>query len=389
MSSDVMNAAVQEKSWIWQQHATRAFFFIGGFGAASWAPLVPFLKLRLQIGEDVLGMLLLCIGIGSLFTMPITGILVTRFGCRVLLMTAAFIYTTLLLALSQVASFWMAVPLLLAFGAVMGMVDVITNIHAVIVEKATGKHLMSGMHALWSVGGFCGAGIFGIWLNLGFTPFIATIYATTIMLFSLIFFGRYLLTSGGEKSTASLFAIPHGIVAFIGIITCIAFLVEGAIMDWSGVFLTTVRGLDISMAGTGFAVFSAAMLTMRLTGDWLVQKIGSKPIVLIGCALSVTGFLFIILSPWQSLLYAGFFLIGIGSANIVPIFFSLLGRQKIMPVNMAVSAVSTMGYLGILMGPAVIGFISHQTTLSTAFGLLAGFMILQMGIAHYVYKKIL
>ena len=143
------------------------------------------------------------------------------------------------------------------------------------------------------------------------------------------------------------------------------------------------------MAGTGFAVFSAAMLIMRLTGDWLVQKLGSKPIILGGSVLSIMGFLLIIFAPGQALLYSGFFLIGIGSANIVPVFFSLLGKQKVMPLSMAVSAVSTLGYLGILMGPAAIGFIAHQTTLPTSFCLLAGLVVLQMGVASYVYKKVL
>ena len=160
-------------------------------------------------------------------------------------------------------------------------------------------------------------------------------------------------------------------------------------MDWGGVFLTTERGLDISMAGTGFAMFSAAMLTMRLTGDWLVQKLGGKKIVIGGGILSVIGFLLVILADWQSFLYAGFFLIGIGSANIVPIFYSMLGRQKVMPINMAVSSVSTLGYLGILMGPAAIGFIANMTSLYTSFVFLACLVILQMGIASYVYKKIL
>ena len=389
MHTATIETSTQANLGIWPQHATRAFFFIGGFGAASWAPLVPFLKARLQIGEDVLGLLLLCIGIGSLCTMPVTGIAVTRFGCRLVLTVGAFIYAFLLLVLSQISSFWLAVPTLLAFGAAMGMVDVAANIHAVIVEKAAGRRLMSGMHALWSVGGFLGAGFFAVLLKLGLTPLTATLCATGVMLVALTFFGRFLLTYRGESEESSPFAVPRGIVAFIGIITCIAFLVEGAIMDWGGIFLTLVRGLDISMAGTGFAVFSAAMLIMRLTGDWLVQKLGSKPIILGGSVLYIMGFLLIIFAPGQALLYSGFFLIGIGSANIVPVFFSLLGKQKVMPLSMAVSAVSTLGYLGIVMGPAAIGFIAHQTTLPTSFCLLAGLVVLQMGVASYVYKKVL
>ena len=153
--------------------------------------------------------------------------------------------------------------------------------------------------------------------------------------------------------------------------------------------LTTVRGFDMSMAGTGFTVFSAAMLVMRLMGDKLVQKLGQKIIVLGGSMLAFMGFLAVIFTPVTWLLYVGFFAIGVGSANVVPVFFSLLGRQQDMPIGLAVPAVSTLGYLGILMGPAVIGALAHATSLYAAFGLLAGLVALQLVIARHVYKKVL
>lgn len=319
---------------IWTQHATRAVFFIGGFGAASWAPLVPLLRQRLAIGEDILGLLLL-------------------------------------------------------FGAIMGCIDVVANVQAVIVEKAAGKRLMSGMYGLWSVGGFAGAGLFGVWVGgLGLTPTVSTLIAAGIMVAAILFFARFLLPYGGDAG-GKMLAIPKGIVAFVGIIACIAFLVEGAIMDWSGVFLTTVRGFDMSLAGTGFTVFSAAMLTMRLVGDRLVQKMGQKVVILGGSVLAFAGFLDVIFASQAWLLYAGFFAIGVGSANIVPVFFSLLGKQQDMPIGLAVPAVSTLGYLGILMGPAAIGALAHATSLYAAFGLLAGLVALQFIIARYVYQKIL
>ena len=389
MPSKVVQVLPKDKPGPWQQHAARAIFFVGGFGAASWAPLVPLLKARLQIDEGVLGLLLLCIGLGSLVTMPISGAAAARFGCRRVLAVVSCLYALLLLTLSQIASFGLAVPTLLAFGAVMGMLDVTVNIQAVLVEKAAGRRLMSGFHALWSVGGFVGAGLFGVWLQLGLTPEQATLGAALLMFALLAFFVRHLLPYGGEKAGTALFAIPRGIVAFVGVIGCIAFLVEGAIMDWGGVFLTTLKQMDLSMAGTGFAGFSAAMLLMRLTGDLLVQRWGSRILVLGGGMLSVAGFLLVIFSPWQPLLYIGFFAIGIGSANIVPIFYSLLGRQKVMPLNMAVSAVSTLGYLGILMGPALIGFVAHHTSLYISFLLLAALVVLQTLIAAYVYRKVL
>ena len=372
-----------------RQHSTRALFFIGGFGAASWAPLVPLLRERLAIGEDVLGMLLLCIGIGSLLTMPLSGAAAVRFGCRKTLSVAATVFALFLLVLCQVDNMVLAAVSLLVFGAMMGCIDVVINIQAVLVEKAAKRRLMSGMHALWSVGGFIGAGLFGIWVGtLGLTPLISTCIAVGIMLLTLAFFARHLLPFGGEGGGAMV-AIPRGIVAFVGVVACIAFLMEGAIMDWSGVFLTTVRGFDLSLAGMGFTVFSAAMLVMRLLGDVTVQRLGQKPVVVGGSLLAFLGFLLVIFAPGSLLLYIGFFAIGIGSANIVPVFFSLLGKQQDMPISMAVPAVSTLGYLGILMGPAAIGFLAHQTSLYAAFGLLAALVAAQAAVAAYVYKKVL
>ena len=374
---------------IWTQHATRAVFFIGGFGAASWAPLVPLLRERLAIGEDILGLLLLCIGIGSLLTMPLSGAAAVRLGCRKVLTFASLAFAVLLFLLSQVSEILAAVPVLLLFGAVMGCIDVVVNIQAVIVEKASGRRLMSGMHGLWSVGGFAGAGLFGVWVGgLGLSPTASTLIAVGIMTGTILFFARFLLPYGGEAGGRML-AMPRGIVTFVGIIACIAFLVEGAIMDWSGVFLTAVRGFDMSLAGTGFTVFSAAMLTMRLIGDRLVQEMGQKRVILGGSLLALAGFLAVIFAPEVWLLYAGFFAIGVGSANIVPVFFSLLGRQKDMPIGLAVPAVSTLGYLGILMGPAAIGALAHAASLYAAFGLLAGLAAVQFVIAWHVYRKVL
>ncbi len=371
-----------------EQHATRAVFFVGGFGAASWAPLVPYLKLRLGIAEDVLGMLLLCIGIGSLLTMPITGAATARLGCKKVLCAVITVYAFLLLGLCTVESFPLAVVLLLLFGACMGCVDVVINIQAVIVEKAADKRIMSGLHALWSVGGFAGAALFSLWVgSIGLSPFASTVIAVCTMLVLLLLSAKYLLPYGGEGGGA-LIAIPRGIVVFIGLIAMISFLVEGAMMDWGGVFLTTVHGFDIAVAGIGFSVFSIAMLTFRLLGDSLVKHLGAKVVVIGGSLVSAVGFALVILGSFELMIYAGFFLIGTGCANIVPVFFSLLGKQDVMPISLAVPAVSTMGYFGILAGPASIGFIAHQTSLLASFAMLGTLVVIQAAVAAYVYKRV-
>ena len=368
-----------------EQWAVRALFFIGGFGSASWAPLVPYLKARLAIEDDVLGMLLLCVGIGSLVTMPISGTAAERFGCRKVLLTAGTLFAVLLLGLSIVDVLPLAAAILLLFGASMGAIDTVVNIAAVIVEQASGRRLMSGFHGFWSVGGFVGAGLFGLWVGtVGLTPLASTVIAAIIMGVVLLVARSGLLPYGGGGGGA-LIAIPHGIVAFIGAIACIAFLVEGAVMDWGGVFLTTVRGMDMAMAGTGFAIFSAAMLVMRLTGDAIVNRLGQKAVVLGGTLCTMLGFLGVIYAP-GALMYAGFFAIGVGAANVVPVFYSLLGRQTVMPLSTAVPAVSTLGYLGVLMGPAAIGFLAHAIGIADAFLFLAFLVAMEMGIAAYVFK---
>ena len=368
-------------------HAAHAFFFIGGFGTATWAPLVPLLRERLMVGDDVLGMLLLCIGVGSLLTMPLSGALAMRLGCRRVVMTAAVLFAAILLLVSCVDALSLAVPIVLIFGAVMGCIDVVVNIVAVLVEKGIGRRIMSGMHAFWSLGGFAGAGLYGVWVGLlGLTPFQSTAIAAGLILLLTAVYGRHLIPYGGGGG--ALLALPRGIIVFVGMTAFIAFLSEGAVMDWGGVYLTTVRGMDLALAGTGYSVFSAAMLTMRFLGDRVVQRIGALSVAVGGALLAVGGILLVMFAPVDALLYVGFFAIGIGSANIVPVFFSLMGRQNIMPVSAAVSAVSTMGYLGILAGPAAIGFVSSLTTLQTAFAMLAALSILQAAIGFYVFKRI-
>ena len=368
-------------------HAARAFFFIGGFGTATWAPLVPLLRERLMVGDDVLGMLLLCIGVGSLLTMPLSGALAMRLGCRRVVMTASILFAAILLLVSCVNALSLAVPIVLIFGAVMGCIDVVVNIVAVLVEKGIGRRIMSGMHAFWSLGGFAGAGLYGVWVGLlGLTPFQSTAIAAGLILLLTVVFGRHLIPYGGGGG--ALLALPRGIIVFVAMTAFIAFLSEGAVMDWGGVYLTTVRGMDLALAGTGYSVFSAAMLTMRFLGDRVVQRIGALSVAVGGALLAFGGILLVMFAPVDALLYVGFFAIGIGSANIVPVFFSLMGRQNVMPVSAAVSAVSTMGYLGILAGPAAIGFVSSLTTLQTAFAMLAALSILQAAIGFYVFKRI-
>lgn len=364
--------------------ATRGIFLLGGTASSTWAPLVPLLKQRLAVEEDTLGLLLLCIGIGSLLIMPFSGNLVARFGCRKVLCAASIPLTFLLFILCTMSSIFVSAAALLMFGACIGCLDVTANIHSVLVEKKAKRSLMSGLHAFWSIGGFVGAGLFGVWVGFfNFTPLTATMLNMMVLVALLIFSYHGLLTDKGEKSSNhSLLPIPRGVVIYVCIIAFITFLVEGAMMDWSGLLLTTVKHMDISMAGVGFAFFSACMFLMRMFGSFIIHTFGEKKVTIVGSLITVFGFAWLLLAP-SPIFFLGFVLIAVGVANIIPIFFSMLGKQKSMPINVAVSAVSTTGYAGILLGPALMGMIAARFNLFDSFVMLAVLVLIQIG---FIYK---
>ena len=373
----------------WQQYAVRAIFFFSGFGCATWAPLVPIVKQGLSVSDDIMGMLLLCIGIGSLLSMPFSGSLARKYGCRKVITIASIIFIVISLAITQVNSVYQLVPLLLVFGSAMGLIDVVMNINAVFVEQASGRSIMSNFHAMWSIGCFIGAGIFGIWLSLGLSPLMATIIAVLIMLALLSLCYGKLLPYGAkeDEKESTLLAIPKGIIIFFSIIIGISFLAEGAVMDWSGIYITEVHGMDIALAGTGYSIYSVAMFLTRITGDYAVNRFGKKIMVAGGLLLSFIGFMLLVFASWEPLIFSAFFLMGIGLANVVPVIYSLAGNQTDMPSGQAVAAMGTFGYLGILCGPAAIGYISNATSLNWAFGVLAVLIIIEITLAIYIFSK--
>jgi MFS family permease len=359
-----------------QQISTRVAFFIAGFGIAAWAPLIPYAKDRLGVDEGALGLLLLCLGAGSIITMPLAGALAARFGCRLMIWVASLLICVSLPFLATVASVPALVIALLLFGAAIGAVDVVVNIQAVIVEKASGRAMMSGFHGLWSVGGFVGAGGVSGLLWAGVSPLVAVLCVIVVIVGLLLAFGKHLLPYGSEAKDGPLFVFPKGMVLFIGFLCFIVFLAEGSMLDWSAVFLTSLRGFDFSQAGLGYSLFSVAMTIGRLNGDRVVHKFGGKKILILGGICASAGIaIAIFITTWTASLI-GFGLVGLGASNIVPVLYSVLGRQKVMPLNFAVSAVTTLGYLGILAGPALIGFIAHATNLSTAFLVVAVMLLI-------------
>jgi fucose permease len=360
-----------------EQVATRLAFLIAGFSTAAWAPLVPLVKERVGLDDGALGLLLLCLGLGSITAMPVTGILTTRIGCKAVIATSA-VLVLLVLPLLAVLDGWLAMAVAIAaFGAALGTLDVAMNIQAIIVERSSGKAMMSGFHGLYSVGGIAGSGLMSLLLGSGvINPVLAagTVSAASLVLLLVALPGLLPYGDDGAGSGPS-FAWPKGIVLFIGLLCFLCFLVEGAVLDWSAVFLISERGSDVGFAGLGYAAFAGAMTFGRLAGDRLRAILGEKRVLMIGGLLAAAGFLVVILVPSVSANLLGFMLVGAGASNVVPVLFSAAGRTRAMSPGLAVTAVTTLGYLGILAGPVVIGFIAQLTDLKGAFFFLVAAML--------------
>ena len=200
-----------------EQMSTRIAFFIAGFGLAAWAPLVPYAKARAGLDEATLGLLLLCLGAGSILAMPIAGLLATRFGCRRVTIGGTLLICLALPLLATAGSIPLLIATLFVFGAGLGIVDSTVNLQAVIVERASGRNMMSGFHGMFSVGGIAGAAGVSALLALGLTPLWAIVVVIVLTLAALLKAAPHMLAYGSE-STGPAFAVPHGVVLFIGLL---------------------------------------------------------------------------------------------------------------------------------------------------------------------------
>jgi len=374
---DVLQATVAARSDSPRARlATRLAFLICGFGLASWAPLIPYAKQRLGIDDGGMGVLLLCLGAGSVAAMLRTGPLCARYGCRPVVVASALALLLLLPLLSLVASPWLLGAVLLGFGGALGSLDVAMNVHAVEVEREAGIPLMSGFHAMFSVGGFVGSALVTSMLSAGATPLTCTVSCAALMAATLAVTHPRLIETPRVAAGHSLAWPRSGAIVLLAALAAVCFLVEGAMLDWSALLLTTQSLAAPAQAGLGYAFFSIAMTTGRFGGDAVTARLGDRAMVRWGGLVSVAGFgvlLWATSLPWALL---GFVLIGLGASNVVPVLFRRAGALPGMPAAIAVASLTTVGYGGGLLGPAAVGFVSHFTSLPTAFWLLGALMVL-------------
>jgi predicted MFS family arabinose efflux permease len=274
---------------------------------------------------------------------------------------------------------WSLSLCLALFGAALGAVDVAANIHAIDVERAARTPLMSGFHAHYSVGGLAGSTLMTLllWASLG--TGIATLICSGLMLAATLLAWQRLLRHTADstvRGSAPLSAVPRGIVILIASLAGIMFLAEGAVLDWGALLLTVGGRVPVSEAGVGYIVFSIAMTVGRFCGDSIVARLGDRLTLRWGSLLAIVGILTAALAPMGLLAVSGFLIIGVGASNAVPVLFRRAGSQKAMPVPLAVTAMTSVGYAGILVGPAAVGLVAKMVGLRVAFVGLAALVLL-------------
>jgi len=358
-----------------QLRTMRLFFFMAGLGVIAWAILVPYTKIRFHLDDGTLGLMLLAGGSGGVVAMPFCGPIIARFGSRRVLIAAVLPFAVILPLLSLAPTPAWFTCLMFLYGLAFGAIDVAMNQQGAVMETGSGGRQMSFFHAMFSIGGLAAALATSLLLRLGLNvPFCASLTSAAILL--ILTQARHLLPPEQEQPGAGPpFALPNGATLVLGLCCFTCFLTEGAVTDWSAIFLKFSRGMAVSSAPLGYAAFACAMAATRIFGDRATTHFGPATVMRTGCLLAAAGCLIAILIPNGPADIIGFGLVGIGSANIAPLVFSAASRVPGMAAHHSVPAVVGLGYIGFLAGPVIIGLVARDSSLSVSLAMDAGLLL--------------
>lgn len=358
--------------------AVAILFFVNGWTYGTWVAQLPLLKARLSLGDGALGIALLFAAIASLATLPIAGSWIARRGSRgiAVLASLAAIPT---LVLPYVAPTY---PTLLAATFVLGVgysaMDVAMNAQAVLVEAAADRPIMSSFHGVFSLGGLIGALLTATALAAGGTAFAIASVVAALAEITLVVAVLSLVDDANAmvRSRASTRARPPRrrtlatSVALLGTLAFFGLVGEGAMADWSAIYLRTSLATSVATAAAGFGAFSVAMALGRFAGDTVVARIGRTSTLVSGAILSTIGLAFplVVHAVWAC--FVGFACVGLGLANVIPVTFGIAGRMRGLDPGVGIAGVSTVGYAGFLVGPPIIGLVSDAVGLRLALGLV-------------------
>ncbi|MBC7925321.1 MAG: MFS transporter [Bryobacteraceae bacterium] len=332
-----------------------AIFALNGATVATWVSRIPAAQANLDASTGVLGLVLLATAAGALCSMPVTGWLISRHGSRPLVRFATLVLPVVLIPLAFARSPFELAAALFFFGAASGSQDVAMNVHAVSIEDELKRPVMGSFHAFWSAGAMTGSALGGLAAGLGLSVLTHFLIAAAGFLVIAFLASAGLHKAHQDAAPPSLsFRIPRPVAA-LGILAAVVSVAEGSVADWSALYLEKVIGAEAGRAALGFSAYSAAMIVTRLLVDRITAAFGSPAVVRAGALLAAAGLSLSLLTSSYAIAMAGFALVGLGVAGIVPNIFSATGRIRSLPSGVGMAAVTTMAFTGFLGGPPVIG----------------------------------
>jgi len=343
-----------------------------GFCFASWASRIPDIKARLQLTEAELGSILLALPVGQLLMMPISGRLVTKYSSRTILSFSILLYAVELTNIGWASQPWQLALALFVFGVVGNMSNISVNTQGVLAEKLYERPIMTSFHGVWSLAGFTGAMTGLLMMNLRLTPHIHFIIVAAIV-FVITFFMRPYLVAGTTQPTEKkkFFSKPEGVLVQLGIIAFCTLAAEGTMFDWSGVYFKEVVQAPGSLVILGYASFMIMMTAGRFTGDRIIARIGRRKLLQLSGLFVFTGLMIAVLFPHIITATLGFIIVGFGTSSVIPAIYSTAAKSAKAAPGMALAGVSSIGFLGFLLGPPLIGYIAQLANLRYSFAVVA------------------
>jgi MFS family permease len=380
--------AADSPSAIRARIAVAACFFVNGSVIGGWVPHVPDKARELGLNPAQLGAILLAGGCGATLAMPLAGWLTSKIGSkRVVVMGGCLMPLALTLAVIAPAPWIMAVGLLL-LGLSGASMDVAMNSQGVVVEKQMGRRTISLFHGVWSMGGMLGSAATAAALSRGYKPALVVGVLAGLLIAIIGIMQRGLIQHAAEQSHGRQHMTrPHGRLLFLGMLAFSAMLSEGAVADWSGLYLRVVRHLGAGVVGYGYSAFAAAMVIGRVTGDRFVARVSELRALRYGGLLAACGTIVVLLTHGLLASLPGFALMGFGLSNVSPILYRSAGQVPGVAPGAAIATAVGIGYAGLLIGPPLLGVLGRATGVGSIF-MVVTLLCLALSLASPVLRHV-
>lgn len=352
--------------------AVGSLFFFYGLCFASWASRIPSIQQQLKLSEAALGGVLFALPIGLFISLPISGWLIAKIGSRRVILLSGIMYSCLLLGIGFSATVLHLVISLFLFGFSGNMLNVSANTQAVTLEDRYKRPILAKFHGMWSLAGFAGAAIGTFMIAIGIIPGYHYLYISGFSLIIAILSFRFLMHKDLQtEENTPIFSMPDKALFSLGAIAFCSMLCEGAMFDWSGVYFKKAVHVEPEWVGAGYTAFMITMAGTRFLADGFTARFGLKRVLQVSGIFTALGLAISVIFPTLVMAIVGFLLVGIGVSSVVPLVYSAVGKSKTLSPGVAIAAVSTVGFLGLLLGPPIIGLIAGVTSLRVSFAILA------------------